>query len=1067
MFRKLTFIVILLFLVPTVALAQGGKLRGMVTDKETGDPLPGANVLLEGTTLGASTDLNGVYVVLAVPPGVYAVRASYMGYQEMEIANIRVMANLTTTQDFALSPTAIAGEAVEIIAERPLIQRNTTNTVRMTTQEDIQNVPIRGMQNLLALNAGTVLQDGVLHVRGGREFEVATFIDNATATIPYVEVGTGGRGMQSQNPEFGADPTIGVIQEAVEEVQMQSGGYTAEFGGGNSAIVRTTMRSGGTDYSVTLDYRTDDFVHSGEKFFNTSSFGYRNGVLTLSGPVPGISRLKFFVAGQHNYWRNRTPGFIEPFRFEGLTDDGFEGRTVGDTLPNNGIIEYKRNYLPSNWQKDNSIQGTLVYELSNAIKLRFTGSFNDVRNLNQGQDFNSSLFNYFNLGRNPERLDQRLLTSLRATHVLSPTTFYELTMFFTNRTGKTYDPEFGDNWRAYVDSIANYEKGYTGWQKRFLGPRLYSTINNFEFAAPGAPVNSYEKNSQMDIGASLDFTTQLTKNWELKAGGRFDQWTMRRYNIRAIRQLLTYEFGESGKYPIDWAGEASRLEQQRLLQINEAQRLENEGKLIEAQALRNSVGPEITADYLRWVRLARTGDRLRPIIYGYDIDGNEINDSPNGPREPFFGAFYIQNKFEFRDLIVNLGLRYERIDINDVRPKDLLNPHFDGLLDWISEKDMVETEPFDYWLPRLTFSFPVTDRTVFYALYGKYVQMPPLSIIYHGIPKISHSVSPVTRDSYGYFGQWVGFAAEPEHTTQYEMGIRQSITENFAFTLTGFYKDLRNLLRWDVIRVDERGEIDPDGDVVFAGRVNNDFSTIKGVELTLELRRTKRLATRVNYTLSDSRGTGSDSRSSQVVVSDDVIATYPTLIYNLDYHQPHRGSVMLDYRFDKGDGGKILEGLGLNLLLNFNSGHSYTKVAEPENLGQATPWNVGVRALSDPRNRHPEEPLNSSLTPWNFTVDLNLNRVFYFGRFNVDVYMNVLNLFDAKNVINVYPMTGTAEDDGWLRAPLAASFLNIPSYVDFYNAINSDNRWAFQGIYGQDLYGTPRQIRFGVRFEFK
>jgi len=552
----------------------------------------------------------------------------------------------------------------------------------------------------------------------------------------------------------------------------------------------------------------------------------------------------------------------------------------------------------------------------------------------------------------------------------------------------------------------------------------YSTINNFAFEAPGFPVNQYDKNSQVNIGGSLDFTTQLTKSWELKAGGRFDMWSMRRFNIRHIRMLLEVEYGPDGSLDPD------RFE----------------------------------SDYERWVKLGRTGDRLRPIIYGYDIDGKEYDKFPNGPRKPFFGSFYVQNKFEYHDMVLNFGLRFERIDINAPMPKNLEEPAFDKTLDWIVEDEMVETDPYDYLLPRVTFSFPVTDKTVFYTLYGKYVQMSNLSSIYIGIPKISDTVSEVTREPYGYFSNWVGFTAKPEHTTQYEMGIRQSITDNFAFTATGFYKDLRDQLRWDKVRAVAE-DYDPDGDVQYAGRLNNDFGTVKGVELTLELRRTKRLTSKVNYTWSDTRGTGSYSRQSRVVVSDEVISQYPTLIYRLDHHQPHRGSVLLDYRFAKGDGGRILEGTGFNLQLTFNSGHSYTKIVEPQNLGQASPWNVGVRALGDPRFRNPEEPLNSSLTPWNFNVDLNLNKVFYFGRFNVDVYVNVLNLLNTKQVINVYPMTGTSEDDGWLRAPLAAPYHEIPNYVDFYNAINSDNRWAFQGVWGQDIYGVPRQVRLGIRLE--
>ncbi len=1002
MFRKAILVISLLFLLPTLALAQEGKLRGKVTDKETGDPLIGANVVIKGTSLGASTDLSGDYVVLGVPPGVYTVEVSYIGYQSVALSNIRISSNLTTTQDFQLAPTALELGAVEVVAERPLIQRNTTNTIRMTTQEDIQNIPIRGLQNLIALNAGTVQQDGLLHIRGGRAGEVAYFVDNATATNPF---------FNSEN--------VTVIQEAIEEIQMQSGGYTAEYGGANSGVVRTTVRTGGPRFKATVDYRTDDFVHSGEQFLGTSSFGYRNAVITLSGPL--APRLRFFIAGQHNYMRDRNPSFIEPFHFEGLTDDGFEGRQVGELLPNGGVVEYVRNHLPLNWRRDNSAQGTLVYGLSSALKFRLTGSFRHLKLPTQGGNFFSSLFNYYNLGRRPIQTAKTGLLSLRATHLLNPNTFYEVTLSYSSRSSKTIDPEFGDDWRAYVDSTRNAELGYTGWQRRFLGPPRFSTIDDFEFEAPGTPVNSYNKNNQSNIGLALDFTTQLTKRWELKAGGRIDRWSMRYYNVGNIRRALEFEFGPEGNTP-----------------------------------------QTFESDYERRIRVSKAGSIT---YYGYDVDGKKLNSGPNGPRHPIYAAAYIQNKLEYRDLIVNLGLRYERIDLNAPRPADLEKPAFDEKLDYIKEDALVETKPYDYVLPRVTFSFPVTDRTVFYALYGKYVQMPSLNQVYTGLRVLSSTVSPVTRRPYGFFGQLAGFTAKPERTTQYEMGIRQSLTDNFAFTISGFYKDLRDQLRMD--RVYATGQEDlPEGSVLFSSLINNDFGTVKGVELTLELRRTKRLAAKVNYTLSDTRGTGSDSRSSRVVVSDATIARYPTFIYKLDYNQPHRGSVLLDYRFAKGDGGKILQGSGINLLLTFNSGHSYTRIREPHNLGQATVWNVGVRALADVRGRNPVEPLNSSATPWNFNVDVNLDKMIYVGGFNMDFYVNILNLINSKQVINVYPQTGTAEDDGWLRSPLAAPFFNIPNYVEFYRAINTLNRWGYMWATGNDIYGRPRQIRFGVRFEF-
>ena len=249
------------------------------------------------------------------------------------------------------------------------------------------------------------------------------------------------------------------------------------------------------------------------------------------------------------------------------------------------------------------------------------------------------------------------------------------------------------------------------------------------------------------------------------------------------------------------------------------------------------------------------------------------------------------------------------------------------------------------------------------------------------------------------------------------------------------------------------------------------------MELTLELRRTSRLAARANYTLSDARGTGSAPRSSQQAVTDEASARFPEFISPLTFNQTHKGSVMLDYRFAKGDGGAVFEGMGLNLLLTFNSGHNYTKVEEPHNLGQASPWTIGVRALQDSRSRVPVEPINSSTTPWVFNVDMTFNKVFFFDFFNLEVYARVLNLFNTKSILNVFPSTGTPYDDGWLKNSLATQYLQIPGYEQFYRAVNLDNRWAYARVNGvaggglgqqagNDLFGAPREIRLGFKLEY-
>lgn len=1025
---KLWLSLCLLVLVPGLVFAQDGKLRGRVTDKDSGEPLIGASVQVDGTTLGASADLNGDYVILSVAPGVYTVKVSYIGYQAVSVSNVRVSANLTTTQDYQLKTSDVQADAIEVVAERPLVQRNTTNTVRLTTSEDIENLPIRGVQNILALNAGTVQQNGELFVRGGRMREVAYFVDGATAT----------------NPQFNSE-NVTVIQEAIEELQLQTGGFTAEFGGANSGIVKTTVKSGGSKFKATVDYRTDDFVGSGEEFLGTTSRGFRNAVVTLGGPIMG-SKLRFFVAGQHNYFRNRTPSFVDAFNVNdfidpatgktlgelgGMQDDGLEGRTAGSFFPSNPIA-FKKNALPFNGLRDNTGQGTLVYDYSGSLKFRLTGSYNHNQRPLGHSTFRDALNNFFDDQEQRREIKTGLL-GLKATHVINPTTFYEVNLNYTDRKSRDFDPQFGDEWEKYTDvrAFAGAGNDTSEWRTLFQGPLPYSVIFNFPIAAPHTPNNNYSRNDQTSIGGSVDFTSQVNKNIEIKVGGRLDRWTMRGYSIGNIRNYLEYFYDD---------------------QTGAAKRDVTDPLLTRVEAAKGTIG--------------NIG------FYGYDADGRtKINSGVYGARHPMFASGYMQTKWEYRDLILNVGLRYERIDAKVLQPVSAeISPNDKSLYDptnqTLLESSVTETEAQDFLLPRVNFAFPVTDRTVFYAQYGKYVQMPNLDDLYRGgFRTLSRDVLPETRSLYGFFGQYVGFTAEPEKTEQFELGIRQSLTDNFAFTVTSFYKDLSDQLRLDRVYADGKGTL-ANGTPILSGWVNNDFGTSKGLELTLELRRTKRLAAKFSHTLSDTRGTGSDSRSTRVAVSDASVANYPTLIYRLNQNQAHRGSAVLDYRFAQGEAGSILQGLGLNAVLTYSSGHSYTRIQEPNTLGQSNAWDVGTDPQSDPRYSNPIEPINSSTTPWNFNLDLNLDKQFYFSKFNVRLYANMLNALNARNIINVYATTGTANDDGWLKTPLATQYLAIPYYENFYRAINLDNRWAYGNATGNDLYAAPREIRVGLALEF-
>jgi hypothetical protein len=245
--------------------------------------------------------------------------------------------------------------------------------------------------------------------------------------------------------------------------------------------------------------------------------------------------------------------------------------------------------------------------------------------------------------------------------------------------------------------------------------------------------------------------------------------------------------------------------------------------------------------------------------------------------------------------------------------------------------------------------------------------------------------------------------------------------------------------------------------------VNGDFATTKGVELSVSLRRIHRVQAQVNYTFSDAKGTGSANNSAVSTIENGTL--FPSVISPLDFNNAHRGSVNLDYRWGKDDGGAILERLGINLLFTFNSGHPYTL-----STGSAGQQGVEQGALieNDPRASMPLEPVNSSVTPWNFLFDLRVDKTVDIGPLSTNFFVYVQNVLNTKNVINVYRRTGNADDDGWLSDPnLSGNVVATrgQGYVDLYRAIDLGNGTHYFVTTGNDLWGTPRQIRFGMKLE--
>jgi len=363
---------------------------------------------------------------------------------------------------------------------------------------------------------------------------------------------------------------------------------------------------------------------------------------------------------------------------------------------------------------------------------------------------------------------------------------------------------------------------------------------------------------------------------------------------------------------------------------------------------------------------------------------------------------------------------------------------------------------FSYLEPRLGFSFPASERTVFHLQYGKYVEAPPLYNMYRG-----RAATVYIFQNTRYFTNPVGYNIEPSRTTQYEIGFSQQFSDVSAFDITGFYKDITGQLQ--MVWYPQPANTVTPSHYAYA---NGDFQNVMGVELSLRIRRIHRLQAQINYTLQDARGTNSFANSTAGLLNVTGGEVIPSQVVPLDFNQSHRGTLSLDYRWGKGEGGSVLSELGCNLLFSFNSGHPYT-----HSTGTGGQQGTDLGAIlndADSRSRFPLEPVNNSVTPWTYQLDLRVDKTFSVGPVVFNVYVYVQNLLNTRNVTNVYYRTGNAYDDGWLSDPVASGN-TVSTYGETYrqlyevmNLQNNQNQFRQNGYVN---FGTPRILRVGAKIE--
>lgn len=269
---------ILLYLAFAGFLSAGvtGKIAGKITDVQTGSPLPGANIQVAGTQLGAASDLSGEYVILNVTPGTYTLNISFIGYSNHLIEDVKVNADLTSRINVALEPSVIEGNEIIVTADPQKIQKDQTSSVSRVRQDEIDALPIGNFTEALSIQAGVVGSGSSLHVRGGRSNEVAYLID----------------GMYVQDPLLGGLAT-NIGNDAIQEMSLLSGTFNAEYGNALSGIVNIVTREGGEKLNGKVEIQSQRFWDPGtegssnyiKKNNTLDSFNEKRIRASLNGPL--------------------------------------------------------------------------------------------------------------------------------------------------------------------------------------------------------------------------------------------------------------------------------------------------------------------------------------------------------------------------------------------------------------------------------------------------------------------------------------------------------------------------------------------------------------------------------------------------------------------------------------------------------------------------------------------------------------------------------------------------------------------------------------------------------------
>lgn len=892
LFVRCLFLASVFLLSGTCLLQAGttGKLTGRVTDAKTEEPLPGANVIVEGTTLGAATGLDGYYVILNIPPGMYTLRASMMGFRDMRVESVPVSIELTTERSFQLESTVLEfSEAITVTAERELIQKDITSTLYTVSAREIAELPVEDIGEVLQLQAGWV--EG--HMRGGRASEVAYMIDGVTVTDP-----------------FSGDRAIEVENMAVQELQVVSGAFNAEYGQAMSGIVNMVTKEGSDKLSGHMSVYFGDYLSKrSQPYYNSINNTYGNEKLLSSvepansidlqasanGPVPVMEgKLSFFTSVRYE----NDDGWLYGRRVYTPSDNPLDPLYVEPDGDND--------FVSMNPSERMSLQGKLTCKISPSIKLNVSSLWEkrDYREYNHAFRYNPD--------GDYRRFERSYTNSFTVTHTLSSKTFYTVGL-----SNIFYDYKY----HVFEDPF----------DPRYEDPDLLKNMSA-GFQTGGTEMWHFNRNTGTLIG-KFDITSQVRRTHLLKTGGE-----LRRH------KLYLHEF---------------KIREKR----NEAG--------IKIEPFQPDIPPITSPYHNRYTH------------------------------HPIEAAVYVQDKMEFEDMIVNAGLRYDYFDSRGIVPLDFRDPDNSYMNREVWSR---KAKPKHQLSPRFGIAYPITDKGVIHLSYGHFFQIPTFEHLY---------TDPEFEVEIGGLRTRMGNSdLKPQRTVIYEIGLQQQLSENVVIDVTGYYKDIRNLLGTEIHELYILGDR-------YARYVNRDYGNVRGVTVSLTKRQAGYLSASIDYTYQVAEGNASDPDAVFWDNQSEPPQESEKQVVPLDWDQTHT----LNFTVTVSQAGNW----AVSFLGRMGSGLPYTPAYNYQRTGFE----------------------NSERKPSQYEFDLKAHKDFMIGTLRYSIFLKVYNLFDRKNENDVYGDTGRA---GYTLTQHTGTVYGPLSYDDYYAR--------------SDFYSRPRQVRAGVTMGF-